>query len=300
METLLKNDTFISALDWKNKGALVPVYNKNIFTIDTGGNHENCIVILHGYLSSSYDYHKVIPELSKNNRVIIHDLIGFGLSDKLENKYFTIIDQTDYVLELWDILGLNSFTLIAHDYGNLITQEILARKNHATTNIDIKNILFCNGSVPVNHSNYLDLHTLYKEDDSKKMVSMLTSFGIYKKVMREFFYDENKITEEELYEMWTLLEYNNGREIINFIYNYVKERKIFWNRWTNALKDTAVPIDLIWGKEKNIKEDYFTNLEEAKNANYNIYWIEKSGHFPMLESPKRWLQSVLKVQIMNI
>jgi len=53
METLLQNDTFISSLDWKNRGSLVPVYNKNIFTIDTGGNHENCIVILHGYLSSS-------------------------------------------------------------------------------------------------------------------------------------------------------------------------------------------------------------------------------------------------------
>ena len=294
METLLQHDTFISSLDWKNRGSLVPVYNKNIFTIDTGGEHENCIVILHGYLSSSYDYHKVLPELSKNNRVILFDLIGFGLSDKLENKYFTIIDQTDHVLELWNILGLNNFTLIAHDYGNLITQEILARKNHSTTNIEIKNILFCNGAVPVNHTNYLDLHKFYKDEDSKKMVSMLTSFGIYKKIMREFFYDENKITEEELYEMWTLLEYNNGREIINFIYNYVRERKIFWNRWIIALKETTVPIDLIWGKEQQVTEDCITNLKVAKNTTYNVYWIEKSGHFPMLESPKEWLQLVLK------
>jgi pimeloyl-ACP methyl ester carboxylesterase len=299
METLLKNDTFISSLNWKNKGSLVPVYNKNIFTIDTGGDHENCIVILHGYLSSSYDYHKVIPELSKNNRVIIHDLIGFGLSDKLENKYFTIIDQSDYVLKLWDILGLNNFTLIAHDYGNLITQEILARKNHGTTNIEIKKILFCNGSVPVNHTNYLDKHTFYTDEDSKKMISMLTSFGIYKKIMREFFYDESKITEEELYEMWTLLEYNNGREIINFIYNYVRERKIFWNRWTSALKDTTVPIDLVWGKEQDLTEDCIINLKGAKNTTYNIYWIEKSGHFPMLESPKEWLLYVLKDQTIN-
>ena len=38
------------------------------------------------------------------------------------------------------------------------------------------------------------------------MISMLTSFGVYKKIMKRFFYDENKITDEELKEMWTQLE----------------------------------------------------------------------------------------------
>jgi len=142
MESLIKDNTFISSLDWRKKGSLIPVYNKNIFTIDTGGNHENCIVILHGYLSSSYDYYKVLPELSKHYRVIVQDLIGFGFSDKPEKKYFTIIDQTDYVLELWKILGLNNVTIISHGYGNLLTTEILARQNHLATNIEIKkNIL---------------------------------------------------------------------------------------------------------------------------------------------------------------
>jgi pimeloyl-ACP methyl ester carboxylesterase len=294
METLIENDTFISSLDWQKKGSLIPVYNKNIFTIDTGGNHRNCIVILHGYLSSSYDYHKILPELSKNNRVIIQDLIGFGFSDKLENKYFTIIDQTDYVLELWNILELDNFTLFSHDYGNLITKEILARQNAQSTNIDIKKIYFCNGGIPINHHKYLDLNQFYKDDVSKKMISMLTSFGVYKKVMKSFFYDETKITDDVLNEMWLQLEHNNGRDIINFIYHYVRERKIFWNRWINALKETEIPIELIWGNEDEITEDSIHNLKEKEIDNSNISWIKNSGHFPMLESPKAWLKCILK------
>jgi pimeloyl-ACP methyl ester carboxylesterase len=296
METVIKNDSFISSIDWQNKGALLPVYNKNIFTIDTGGNHENCIVILHGYLSSSYDYHKVIQELSKNNRVIVQDLIGFGFSDKPKNKYFTIIDQTDYVLELWRLLELKTITLISHDYGNLIAKEVLARQNSCCANINIDKIYFCNGSVPVDHYNYLDTHKFYKDDISIKMISMLTSFGVYKKVIKDFFYDDKKISDEELKEMWMQLEHNNGRDHINFVYHYVRERKIFWNRWITALKETEVSIELIWGQEDRITDECIPDLKKEKVAINNISWIKKTGHFPMLESPKEWLQCILKEQ----
>ena len=294
METLIKDNSFISSLDWQKKGSLVPVYNKNVFTIDTGGNHENCIVILHGYLSSSYDYYKVLPELSKNYRVIVQDLIGFGFSDKPENKYFTIIDQTDYVLELWNLLGLNNVTLISNGFGNLLTTEILARQNHKATNIQIEKIFFCNGDIPINHYNYLDIHNTFKDVDSEKMISMLTSFGIYKKIIRDYFYDETKITDEELKEKWIQLENNNGRDIINFIYHCFRERKIFWNRWANALKETENSIELIWGKEDKITHDWLGISKEDKITTYKVSLIEKSGHLPMLETPQEWLQCILK------
>lgn len=293
MNPSITRDPFISSLDWQNKGFLVPVFDKNIFTIDIGENHENCIVLLHGYLSSSYDYYKILPELSKHHRVILLDFIGFGFSDKPENKYLTIIEQTDYVLELWRLLKLRDFTLITHDYGNLITKEILARQYSLNSDIEIKKIFFCNGDVPVDHTNYLDIHKFYRDDASKKMISMLTSFGIYKKIMKEVFYDDTNITDQELAEMWYQLEYNNGRDIINFIYHYVRERKIFWNRWTNALKATTIPIELIWGKEDKITEVCVSNLKEEKIASSNISWIENCGHFPMLEKPKEWLDIVL-------
>jgi pimeloyl-ACP methyl ester carboxylesterase len=294
METLIKDNSFISSLDWRKKGSLVPVYNKNVFTIDTGGNHENCIVILHGYLSSSYDYYKVLTELSKNHRVIVQDLIGFGFSDKPEKKYFTIIDQTDYVLELWNLLGLNNVTLISNGFGNLLTTEILARQNHTATNVQIKKIFFCNGDIPINHYNYLDIHNTFKDVDSEKMISMLTSFGIYKKIIKDYFYDETKITDEELKEKWIQLENNNGRDIINFIYHCVRERKIFWNRWATALKETENSIEFIWGKEDKITRDWLGISKEDEITIYKVSLIEKSGHLPMLETPQEWLQCVLK------
>ena len=74
----------------------------------------------------------------------------------------------------------------------------------------------------------------------------------------------------------------------------MRERKIFWNRWITALKETEVPIELIWGQEDRITDDCISNLESEDVVINNISWIKKTGHFPMLESPKEWLQCVLK------
>jgi pimeloyl-ACP methyl ester carboxylesterase len=293
MEASINTDGFVTSKEWKEKGTLISVNNKNIFTIDTGGNHKNCLVILHGYLTSSYDYYKVLPELSKHYRVIIQDFIGFGFSDKLENKYLTIIDQTDYLIQLWENLELNNITVLAHDYGALIAKELLARENSGITNLDIDKVIFCNGSMPIDHTFFLDTTDTKKNNVSKNLVAMLNSFGVYKKTMKNFFYDENNITDDELKVLWKLLEYNNGRDIINFTSNYIRERKIFWNRWISALNETDIPVKLIWSKEDPLAEESIVKLITDKLTNNKTYWVENCGHYPMLESPEKLIECIL-------
>lgn len=40
------------------------------------------MLLIHGFPSSSFDYHKVIEELSMYYNVIMVDHLGFGFSDK--------------------------------------------------------------------------------------------------------------------------------------------------------------------------------------------------------------------------
>ncbi|NVJ88361.1 MAG: alpha/beta hydrolase [Flavobacteriaceae bacterium] len=115
-----------------------------------------------------------------------------------------------------------------------------------------------------------------------------------KKNIKELFYDENNITEEELEQMWYLVDCNNGRSLVKFIYNYLKERNIAFTRWTTAFIETVVPIKVIWGiKNESEKDDYPESLI-YKVEKKNVCWIEKSGHFPMLENPKEFVEAVFK------
>ena len=60
-----------------------------MFVIDTGKIEENdrIYVIIHGFPSSSFEYHRVLDKLAKYGRVVVFDHIGFGLSEKPRTNY---------------------------------------------------------------------------------------------------------------------------------------------------------------------------------------------------------------------
>ena len=126
----------MTTLNWKDRGTFYSVSNKKIFVIDEGTS-KDVLVILHGYPTSSFDYEKILPELSKHYRVIIHDHPGFGFSDKPDSLTYSLIDQADFALQLWYKMGLKEVTILAHDYGTSVAKEILARKNHNLSLIHI-------------------------------------------------------------------------------------------------------------------------------------------------------------------
>lgn len=285
--------TYLKAEDWKNKGEFVPVFDKEIFVVDTKEHHK-CLVILHGYPTSSYDYHKILPELSKHYRIIIHDLIGFGYSSKPDNYYFSISDQVDYALELWRILGLQNITILGHDYGTEIAQEIIAREQSLLLPFSIEKIILSNGNMPINHLNYIESDRTLKQNLSKLLITMLSSFGYYKKIIKDSFSDESKISDEEINEMWQQLSFDNGRELMHFVENHIQERKIFWNRWISSIEETKIPLQLIVCAEDKYSNTHLKELCSKKIANTKVHEIEDCGHYPMLENPDKWINCIIE------
>jgi pimeloyl-ACP methyl ester carboxylesterase len=98
----------ITSDNWKERGKFYTISNKQIFVIDEG-EYAETIVILHGYPTSSYDYSRVLPELTKHFRVVIHDHLGFGFSDKPDSLTYSLIDQADIALQLWNKWDLKKF-----------------------------------------------------------------------------------------------------------------------------------------------------------------------------------------------
>jgi|UPI0005699C7A pimeloyl-ACP methyl ester carboxylesterase len=290
----------MNSLNWQNKGEIISVNNRNIFVIDTINinlntieNQKKTLVILHGYPTSSFDYYKVLPELSKHYRVVIHDHLGFGFSDKPLKYSYSLIEQADIALQLWKQLSLTNVTLLAHDYGTSIATEILARQNKKQINLQIDELILCNGSMHIELSKLRTIQKLLKNKITGKWVAKLTNYTIFKKNMRNVYFDKTKATEAELKEMWLQLEQNNGRKIIHFLSNYINERYYFWHRWIGALKETNIKTKIIWAKNDPVAVAVIADLLATEIANNNLYWIKNCGHFPMLEKPEEWIEKIL-------
>ncbi len=78
------------------------------------------IVCLHGEPTWSYLYRKFIPPLSKTNRVIVPDHMGFGKSDVPQDKPYLLAQHIDNLTKLLLELDLKNITLVGQNWGGPI------------------------------------------------------------------------------------------------------------------------------------------------------------------------------------
>lgn len=291
----------MTASQWKSKGEYITVNNQKLFVIDTGLNTtkddekpEKIMVILHGYPTSSYDYYKVLPELALHYRVIVHDHLGFGFSDKPLDSSYSLLEQADLALQLWKQLGLKKVTLLAHDYGTSVATEILARDNANELDVEIEKLILCNGSMHIELSQLRTIQKLLKNKWVGNYVAMLMTYPIFKKNLRNVYHDASKVTDKELKDMWNQIEYNQGRKVIHKLSQYINERYTYWDRWIGALKETKIDTKIIWAKNDPVAVAAIADLIATEIPNNQLYWVENTGHFPMLENPDEWIKLVLK------
>jgi len=291
----------MTANEWKSKGEFITVNDRKLFVIDTSSFFSTedqvpskTMVVLHGYPTSSYDYYKVLPKLSKHYRVIIHDHLGFGFSDKPLDYSYSLLDQADLALHLWQLLGVKKVHLLAHDYGTSVATEIIARNNNHELTIEIEKLTLCNGSMHIELSQLRTIQKLLKNKWLGKYVAKLTTYAIFSKNLRNVYFDKTKVSNNELKDMWMQLEYNEGRKVIHKLSQYINERYTYWNRWIGALKETNLQTNIVWAKNDPVAVPAIARLIATEISNNKLFWIENTGHFPMLENPEGWLNCILK------
>jgi cis-3-alkyl-4-acyloxetan-2-one decarboxylase len=78
------------------------------------------IVCLHGEPTWGYLYRRFIPPLSKGNRVIVPDHMGFGKSETPRDRDYTLKAHVENLAHLIEALDLNNITLVMQDWGGPI------------------------------------------------------------------------------------------------------------------------------------------------------------------------------------
>ena len=109
--------------------------------------------MLHGFPTSSFDFHLVLAGLRRRRRVVLFDMCGYGLSAKPDIAY-TIGLQADIAAALTEDLGITSVALLTHDVGDTVGGELLARQAEGRWPVEVTQRVLTNGSI------YIDLAQL--------------------------------------------------------------------------------------------------------------------------------------------
>ena len=194
----------MNADEWQQRGHRHRVGAHELFCVDTGGD-KPVLLILHGYPTSSYDYWRALPILAEHYRVIVHDHLGFGFSDKPRDYSYSLVDQADYAIALWRDLGVTEADVLGHDYGSSVATELLARRNFGSEPIKLRSLTLCNGSMHIELANLRVMQRLLKAPGIGPVVARLASEPLFHRNIRRIFADPSFLDAEELNAMWSQL-----------------------------------------------------------------------------------------------
>lgn len=96
-----------------------------------GTSDKPAILIIHGFPGNATDWEATAKGLSDHYRVIVPDLIGFGNNAQKDLSFDQVWlnSQTDNLIKVIQQVGLDNFSIIAHDFGVPIAITLLNKLN---------------------------------------------------------------------------------------------------------------------------------------------------------------------------
>lgn len=275
--------------DWEAGGRFHGIFGHRVFAVErAGAPNQVPLVILHGFPTSSYDFGAALPELAPRRRVVVHDHLGFGLSDKPERWSYSLVEQAEVAIALWRSLGITKAHVIAHDYGTSVATELVARRDRGLLPIEIASLTLCNGSVHLDLARLTLAQRLLRSPSVGPAFARLATKRVFDAQMRRIVGDPASLSTEDLDAMWAGLVRANGRARMHHLSSYLDERVRFRDRWIEPLTRIDVPAHVLWGRRDPIAVPAIAERLAAQMPGARLTWLDELGHYPMVEAPARF------------
>ncbi len=276
-----------SVADWQAGGETIVVGGDRIFVRTAGDGAP--LLLLHGFPTSSWDWAALWPTLVRRHRVIAFDFLGFGLSDKPIAGDYRLAHQADIAEAVLAHFGVTQYSLIAHDYGDTVAQELLARQHEGSATSDLRAAVLLNGGLfPETHRPLLLQRLLL--GPFGPLIARLSSYRRFADNLRHICV--RPWAEDDLREHWQLLVRGNGQRLLPKLIGYMDERRRFRARWVGALQHTTIPVRVIDGLDDPISGAHMVARYRELVPNADAIGLPSVGHYPQVEAPDDVLAAI--------
>ncbi len=267
---------------WNSRVKNSKIDNIKLYAREAGSGKP--IVMLHGFGTSSFSFHSIMPSLAKKYHVFALDLKGFGDSPKPKDGAYSVYDQAILVSHFIKNHNLKDVILVGHSFGGgvALSLALLEPENiRAMILIDSasyrqrlpKMIRWLN--IPILGKTFF--HILSPEFETREAYNYA-------------FFDDKKIPNESIKELSGKLKLKNARYAFcqtaqTMIPDDIDEVSKLYN-------NIRVPTLILWGdKDIVIKKSIGKKLHQnLPNSVFKI--VPNCGHMPHEEKPQETLQII--------
>jgi pimeloyl-ACP methyl ester carboxylesterase len=284
---------------WKSGGRYFDYLGFDVFYRAQGSGPQ--LLLIHGYPFNSFDWAPLWDRLTERFTVVAPDMLGMGFSAKPVAYEYSVHDHADMHEALLAHLGVESAHILAHDIGDSVGQELLARNEFGEQvygAVRIESITWLNGGLFNETYTPRLMQKVLSRTPLGDILSPLQGSPLSKRIIEptinEMFGPNTKPSRRMLDLFHEILEYNDGKRVTHKVGRFVNDRYAHRNRWVRAMRETAVPMRLIDGpidpnSGKHMAQRY---LEVIPNPDV-VMLDDNIGHWPQIEAPDAVLEHFL-------
>ena len=286
---------------WEAVGTYRALCGERVFTVDApsvGPERHEPLLVLHGFPTSSFDYAAVLDGLRAGRRVLLFDMVGYGLSSKPDRAYRMAL-QADVATAFVRELGLERLALLTHDVGDTVGGELLARRAEGTWPVEVTRRVLTNGSIYIAQAHLSDgqLLLLGLPDEVLAPGIPIDAASIARS-LRETFSPHTPTVpagwpEDPVPAAAAQVVHDDGHLLLPRLIRYVEERRADERRFTGAIETDPSPLTVVWGLDDPIAVASMVDTLVAARPDTTVTRLEGVGHYPMVEAPQRFLDAVL-------
>jgi pimeloyl-ACP methyl ester carboxylesterase len=245
------------------------------------------LLCIHGFPTASWDWHRVWDDLcARFACVVTLDMLGFGFSSKPHPHDYSIFEQTDVHEALLARLGIRRVHLLAHDYGDTVAQELLARdverRARGDATLVVESACLLNGGLfPETHRATRAQELLASSLGPE--LAKLTTEATFGAGLAAVFGPRTQPSTAELHDFWRLTSEQDGTRVVPELLGYMEERRRHRERWVGALQTTVVPLRVIDGADDPVSGAHMVARYRELVPEPDVVVLEGIGHYPQVE-----------------
>ncbi len=290
-------------LAWESRGTYVRVgpaahrlYVQSIG--DDAAPAEGTLLLLHGYPESSLSFSRNVDALARRfRRVVLLDLLGYGLSDKPRGHSYSLFEQADLALGAWQELGVTGGHVLAHDMGDSVLTELVARQVRgllpAWMTGGLASLTFTDGSMVMSLA-HLRVGQRLLHSRLGPLLQRVSRYPVFAQQVRSA--SGGPLDARDIELMWAAMQHDHGAAVQHRLIQYIGERRRFeQTRWLPALAATKVPIHLCWGALDRVTPPAIAeHLKAHVCPGARLTLLPRAGHFCQQEDADGWNEAVLR------
>ena len=278
--------------DWLASGDFFVHRGYRIFSRTAGDPAAPVLLLIHGFPTSSWDWEAVWQNLAQRYRLVAVDMIGFGFSDKPAQYDYSIVDQADIQGSFLRRQSVSEYHVLAHDYGDTVAQELLARQSEAGRRPKLRSVCFLNGGLfPETHRATIVQRLL--QSPAGGLVTRWMTRDRFARSFTHVFGPATQPAPGQIDAFWELIVHNGGVDVYTSLIRYIGERRANRARWVGALQLADIPRTLIDGAADPVSGAHMAERYGQLVPRSDVSLLDGVGHYPQIEAPQRVIEEYL-------